>query len=126
MVGGTQAAFERARPISRAWDVPDRITQASANQGRSDLQGTGNQMAIGGALAAVGEAFCRRAGCARRSGARASGAARRVCGEPRARSARRAAADVQLVPGFRAALIKDLRIARVAGALGVTTRGQRS
>jgi 2-hydroxy-3-oxopropionate reductase len=124
MVGGSPAAFERARPIFACMGHADRITYIGES-GAGQICKVCNQMAIGGALAAVGEAFAIARAAhvdpARVRQALLGGfAASRVLevhGERLLTS--------NFVPGFRASLYqKDLRIAReVAGALGVTTRG---
>jgi len=123
MVGGTQAAFERARPVFACMGHADRITYIGES-GAGQICKVCNQMAIGGALAAVGEAFAiARAAdvdpsCVRQAllGGFAASRVLEVHGERLLTS--------NFVPGFRAALYqKDLRIAReVAGALGVPTR----
>jgi len=123
MVGGTQAAFERARPIFACMGHADRITYIGES-GAGQICKVCNQMAIGGALAAVGEAFAIARAAhvdpARVRQALLGGfAASRVLevhGERLLTS--------NFVPGFRASLYqKDLRIQHeVAGKLGVPTR----
>jgi 2-hydroxy-3-oxopropionate reductase len=56
MVGGDRAAFERARPILARMGNPDRITYIGES-GSGQVCKLCNQIAIGGALAGVAEAF---------------------------------------------------------------------
>jgi 2-hydroxy-3-oxopropionate reductase len=56
MVGGDAAAFERARPILACMGNPERITHIGES-GAGQVCKLCNQIAIGGALAGVSEAF---------------------------------------------------------------------
>ena len=66
-----------------------------------------NQMVIGGTLVVVAEALAlaRKAGVDAGKGARS--AARRICGEPRARSPRRARAQGHLQAGIQDASVRE-------------------
>ena len=63
MVGGDAAALERVRPILNAMGNPERVVHIGES-GAGQLCKVCNQIAIGGALAVVGEAFAlaRKAG----------------------------------------------------------------
>ena len=95
MVGGDEAAFARVTPIFEAMGNAERIVHIGPS-GAGQICKVCNQIAIGGALAGVSEAFALAQEGRRRRGARAAGAARRIRREPRARSPRRADADRQL------------------------------
>jgi 2-hydroxy-3-oxopropionate reductase len=56
MVGGDRATFDRARPILACMGAPDRITYIGES-GAGQVCKLCNQIAIGGALAGVSEAF---------------------------------------------------------------------
>ncbi len=56
MVGGDQAAFERVRPVLASMGNPDRIIYIGES-GAGQICKICNQIAIGGALAGVSEAF---------------------------------------------------------------------
>jgi 2-hydroxy-3-oxopropionate reductase len=64
MVGGPEAAFVRVRPLLECMGHPDRIVHVGAEPGSGQLCKICNQVAIGGALAGVSEAFAlaRKAG----------------------------------------------------------------
>jgi 2-hydroxy-3-oxopropionate reductase len=64
MVGGDAAAFERVRPVLACMGNPGRIVHVGAAPGSGQVCKICNQMAIGGALASVAEAFAlaRKAG----------------------------------------------------------------
>jgi 2-hydroxy-3-oxopropionate reductase len=64
MVGGDRAAFERVRPVLACMGHPDRIVHIGAGPGSGQVCKVCNQIAIGGALAGVSEAFAvaRKAG----------------------------------------------------------------
>ena len=121
MVGGDAKAFERVRPILECMGNPERIVHIGAEPGSGQICKVCNQIAIGGALAGVSEAFAvaRKAGVdtARVREALLGGfAASRVLevhGERMIKS--------NYVPGFRTRLYqKDLRLANeVAGAHAV-------
>lgn len=64
MVGGEEAAFTRARPVFARLGREDRIIHVGATPGSGQVCKICNQIAIGGALAGVSEAFAlaRKAG----------------------------------------------------------------
>jgi 2-hydroxy-3-oxopropionate reductase len=64
MVGGDADAFARAQPILACMGNPERIVHIGAEPGSGQICKVCNQMAIGGALAGVSEAFAiaRKAG----------------------------------------------------------------
>jgi 2-hydroxy-3-oxopropionate reductase len=111
MVGGDEAAFADARPILDAMGNPEKVIRIG-DSGAGQICKVCNQMVIGGALAAVSEAFAlaRKAGVdpARVREALLGGfAASRVLEVHGQRML-----DANYVPGFRASLYaKDLRIA---------------
>jgi 2-hydroxy-3-oxopropionate reductase len=57
MAGGDAAAFERVRPILACMGNPERIIHIGAEPGSGQICKVCNQIAIGGALAGVSEAF---------------------------------------------------------------------
>jgi 2-hydroxy-3-oxopropionate reductase len=121
MVGGDAAALARARPILECMGNPERIVHVGPEPGAGQVCKICNQIAIGGALAGVSEAFAvaRKAGVdpAKVREALLGGfAASRVLEVHGERMIKR-----NYVPGFRARLYqKDLRLANeAAGASGV-------
>jgi 2-hydroxy-3-oxopropionate reductase len=64
MVGGDPDAFARVRPILACMGNPERIVHIGAEPGSGQVCKIANQIAIGGALAGVSEAFAlaRKAG----------------------------------------------------------------
>lgn len=116
MVGGDEAAFTRVKPILAAMGHPERITYIGPS-GAGQICKICNQMAIGGALAGVSEAFAlaRKAGVdpARVRQALLGGfAASRVLEVHGERMLSR-----NYTPGFRTRLYqKDLRLANEAAA----------
>jgi 2-hydroxy-3-oxopropionate reductase len=121
MVGGAAAAFERVRPILACMGNPERIVHIGDEPGSGQVCKVCNQIAIGGALAGVSEAFAlaRAAGvdAARVRDALLGGfAASRVL---EVHGERMLAGNFK--PGFRTRLYqKDLRLAKeTAGALDV-------
>jgi len=121
MVGGDAAALARVRPILECLGNPERIVHVGAEPGSGQVCKICNQIAIGGALAGVSEAFAvaRKAGVdtAKVREALLGGfAASRVLEVHGERMIKR-----NYVPGFRARLYqKDLRLAgEAAGAGGV-------
>src|SRR4051812_29129152 len=110
MVGGDAAAFATVRPILEAMGNPDRIVRIGES-GAGQLCKVCNQMVIGGALAAVSEAFAlaRKAGvnpALVREALLGGFAASRVLEVHGERIL-----NTNYKPGFRAALYaKDLRI----------------
>jgi len=122
MVGGDAAVLARVRPILECMGNPERIVHVGAEPGAGQVCKICNQIAIGGALAGVSEAFAvaRKAGVdpAKVREALLGGfAASRVLEVHGERMIKR-----NYVPGFRARLYqKDLRLAsEAAGASGVT------
>ena len=121
MVGGDAAVLARVRPILECMGNPERIVHVGAEPGAGQVCKICNQIAIGGALAGVSEAFAvaRKAGVdpAKVREALLGGfAASRVLEVHGERMIKR-----NYVPGFRARLYqKDLRLAsEAAGASGV-------
>ncbi len=121
MVGGSSEALARVRPILECMGNPERIVHVGAEPGSGQVCKICNQIAIGGALAGVSEAFAvaRKAGVdpARVREALLGGfAASRVLEVHGERMLK-----ANYVPGFRARLYqKDLRLAHeTAGANGV-------
>jgi 2-hydroxy-3-oxopropionate reductase len=117
MVGGDAQAFARARPILAAMGNPDKIVHIGDEPGSGQICKICNQMAIGGTLASVAEAFAlaRKAGVdpARVREALLGGfAASRVLDVHGERMLKG-----NYAPGFRTRLYqKDLRIASEAAA----------
>lgn len=121
MIGGDAAALARVRPVLECMGNPEKIVHIGPKPGDGQTCKICNQIAIGGALAGVSEAFvlARKAGVdpARVREALLGGfAASRVLevhGERMLKG--------NYVPGFRARLYqKDLRLAQeAAGANGV-------
>jgi 2-hydroxy-3-oxopropionate reductase len=115
MVGGDPGAFEKARPVLACMGAADRIVHVGAAPGSGQVCKICNQIAIGGALAGVSEAFrlARRAGVdpARVREALLGGfAASRVL---EVHGERMLTANFK--PGFRTRLYqKDLRLAQEA------------
>jgi 2-hydroxy-3-oxopropionate reductase len=125
MVGGEANAFERVRPILACMGNSERIIHIGAEPGSGQICKICNQIAIGGALAGVSEAFAigRKAGVdlARIRQALLGGfAASRVLEVHGERML-----TGNYAPGFRTRLYqKDLRIAReTATALDVAIPG---
>jgi 2-hydroxy-3-oxopropionate reductase len=121
MVGGSSEALARVRPLLECMGNPERIVHVGAEPGSGQVCKICNQIAIGGALAGVSEAFAvaRKAGVdpARVREALLGGfAASRVLEVHGERMLKQ-----NYVPGFRARLYqKDLRLANeAAGASGV-------
>jgi 2-hydroxy-3-oxopropionate reductase len=112
MVGGDEQAFARARPVLACMGQSDRIVHIGPEPGSGQICKICNQIAIGGALAGVGEAFAlaKKAGVdpARVRDALLGGfAASRVLDVHGQRML-----TGHYEPGFRARLYqKDLRIA---------------
>jgi 2-hydroxy-3-oxopropionate reductase len=121
MVGGDATALARVRPILECMGNPERIVHVGEEPGSGQVCKICNQVAIGGALAGVSEAFAlaRKAGVdpARVREALLGGfAASRVLEVHGERMLKQ-----NYVPGFRARLYqKDMRLAsEAAGANGV-------
>jgi 2-hydroxy-3-oxopropionate reductase len=124
MVGGDEAAFARARPVFEAMGTAERIVHVGAT-GAGQICKICNQVAIGGALAGVSEAFAlaKKAGVdvARVRQALLGGfAASRVLEVHGERML-----NANYKPGFRTKLYqKDLRLANeAASANGVAMPG---
>ena len=125
MVGGDADALARVRPILECMGNPERIVHIGSQPGSGQICKVCNQVAIGGALAGVSEAFAlaKKAGVdpvkVREAllGGFASSRVLEVHGE---RMIKR-----NYVPGFRAKLYqKDMRLANeTASALGVSVPG---
>src|SRR5262245_40457030 len=64
MVGGDETAFTRVRPVLECMGNPERIVHIGKEPGSGQICKVCNQVAIGGALAGVSEAFAiaRKAG----------------------------------------------------------------
>ena len=122
MVGGDANAFERVRPVLAHMGNPERIVHIGAEPGSGQICKICNQIAIGGALAGVSEAFA----LARKAGVDASHVRQALLGGFAASRVLEVHGERILtgnfVPGFRARLYqKDLRIAaETAAAHGVS------
>ncbi|HXT71241.1 MAG TPA: NAD(P)-binding domain-containing protein [Vicinamibacterales bacterium] len=123
MAGGDEQAFERARPVLAAMGAPERIVRIGPS-GAGQVCKICNQMAIGGALAGVSEAFA----IARAAGIDAALVRQALLGGFAASRVLEVHGERLLtgnfVPGFRTALYqKDLRLAaETARDLNVRTR----
>jgi 2-hydroxy-3-oxopropionate reductase len=117
MVGGNAAAFARAQPILAGMGNPERIVHIGAEPGSGQICKICNQMAIGGTLAAVGEAFA----LARKAGVDPARVRQALLGGFAASRVLEVHGERMLTgnyaPGFRTRLYqKDLRIANEAAA----------
>jgi len=121
MVGGDASAFERVRPILACMGNPERIVHIGAEPGSGQICKICNQIAIGGALAGVSEAFA----LASKAGVDPSLVRQALLGGFAASRVLEVHGERILAgnfaPGFRASLYqKDLRIAEeTAAILGV-------
>jgi 2-hydroxy-3-oxopropionate reductase len=111
MVGGEPDAFAQARPIFDAMGNPERVVHIGPS-GSGQICKVCNQLVIGGALAAVGEAF----GLARKAGVDAAKVRAALLGGFAASRVLEVHGERILQenykPGFRAVLYqKDMRIA---------------
>jgi 2-hydroxy-3-oxopropionate reductase len=111
MVGGDQTAFERVRPVLGGMGNPDRIIYIGES-GAGQICKVCNQIAIGGALAGVSEAFT----LARKAGVDAARVRQALLGGFAASRVLEVHGERMLTgnytPGFRTRLYqKDLRIA---------------
>jgi len=111
MVGGDQAAFERVRPVLASMGNPDRIIYIGES-GAGQICKICNQIAIGGALAGVSEAFA----LAKKAGVDAARVRQALLGGFAASRVLEVHGERMLTanyaPGFRTRLYqKDLRIA---------------
>ncbi len=116
MVGGDEAAFARVRPILAGMGSPERIVYIGES-GAGQVCKICNQMAIGGALSGVSEAFA----LARKAGVDAARVRQALLGGFAASRVLEVHGERMLqgnyVPGFRARLYqKDLRIANETAA----------
>jgi len=121
MVGGDARAFARVAPVLACMGNPDRIVHIGDQPGSGQICKICNQIAIGGALAGVGEAFA----LARAAGVDATKVRQALLGGFAASRVLEVHGERILTgnftPGFRTRLYqKDLRIAReTAAANGV-------
>jgi 2-hydroxy-3-oxopropionate reductase len=121
MVGGARGAFDRARPIFECMGNPERIVHIGEEPGSGQVCKIANQIAIGGALAGVSEAFA----VARKAGVDVSRVREALLGGFAASRVLEVHGERMIkknyAPGFRARLYqKDLRLANeIAGASGV-------
>lgn len=111
MVGGESEALERVRPILEKLGSPERLVHVGES-GAGQLCKVCNQLVIGGALAAVGEAFA----LAKKSGVDGAKVRQALMGGFAASRVLEVHGERILqnnfVPGFRAEMFnKDLRIA---------------
>jgi 2-hydroxy-3-oxopropionate reductase len=124
MVGGEEAAFERARPILACMGHPDRIVRIGES-GAGQVCKICNQVAIGGALVGVSEAFA----LARKAGVDQARVRQALLGGFAASRVLEVHGERMLQgnykPGFRARLYqKDLRLAgEAAGSHAVAMPG---
>jgi 2-hydroxy-3-oxopropionate reductase len=124
MVGGDESAFARARPIFEAMGNKDRIVHIGPS-GAGQVCKICNQIAIGGALAGVSEAFA----IARKAGVDAGRVRAALLGGFAASRVLEVHGERMLTgnykPGFRTKLYqKDLRLANeAAAASGVAIPG---
>jgi len=124
MVGGDEAAFARARPIFEAMGNAERIVYIGAS-GAGQVCKICNQVAIGGALAGVSEAFA----LAKKAGVDAARVRQALLGGFAASRVLEVHGERMLnanyKPGFRTKLYqKDLRLANeAASANGVAMPG---
>jgi 2-hydroxy-3-oxopropionate reductase len=124
MVGGDEAAFERARPVFEAMGNKERIVHIGKS-GAGQVCKVCNQIAIGGALAGVSEALA----LARKAGVDAARVRTALLGGFAASRVLEVHGERMLTgnykPGFRTRLYqKDLRLAsEAAAANGVAVPG---
>lgn len=116
MVGGDEATFERVRPILACMGNPERIVRIGGS-GAGQICKICNQIAIGGALAGVSEAFA----LARKAGVDAARVRQALLGGFAASRVLEVHGERMLTgnyaPGFRTRLYqKDMRIANEAAA----------
>ena len=122
MVGGDPRAFSRVQPVLACMGNPERIVHIGDAPGSGQICKICNQMAIGGALAGVSEAFA----LARKAGVDPASVRQALLGGFAASRVLEVHGERMLtgnyVPGFRTRLYqKDLRIAReTAAALDVS------
>ena len=117
MVGGDRAALARVRPVLECMGNPERIIHVGTEPGSGQVCKICNQIAIGGALAGVSEAFA----VARKAGVDPARVREALLGGFAASKVLEVHGERMLkgnyVPGFRARLYqKDLRLANEAAA----------
>jgi len=117
MIGGDAAALARVRPVLECMGNPERIVHVGGEPGSGQVCKICNQIAIGGALAGVSEAFA----VARKAGVDAAKVREALLGGFAASRVLEVHGERMLksnyVPGFRARLYqKDLRLAGEAAA----------
>ena len=117
MVGGARDAFDRVRPMLACMGNPDRIVHVGTEPGSGQVCKVCNQVAIGGALAGVSEAFA----LARKAGVDVSAVRQALLGGFAASRVLEVHGERMLkgdyAPGFRSRLYqKDLRIANETAA----------
>ena len=117
MVGGDAAALARVRPVLECMGNPERIIHVGTEPGSGQVCKICNQIAIGGALAGVSEAFA----VARKAGVDPARVREALLGGFAASKVLEVHGERMLkgnyVPGFRARLYqKDLRLANEAAA----------
>jgi 2-hydroxy-3-oxopropionate reductase len=117
MVGGDERAFARVRPILECMGNPERIIHVGPEPGSGQVCKVCNQIAIGGALAGVSEAFA----IARKAGVDAGRVRQALLGGFAASRVLEVHGERMLKsdykPGFRTRLYqKDLRIANETAA----------
>jgi 2-hydroxy-3-oxopropionate reductase len=115
MIGGDGAALARVKPILQCMGNPDRIVHVGAEPGSGQVCKICNQVAIGGTLAGVSEAFA----LARKAGVDPARVREALLGGFAASRVLEVHGERMLkgnyVPGFRARLYqKDLRLANEA------------
>lgn len=117
MVGGDAAALARVRPILERMGNPERIVHVGSESGSGQICKICNQIAIGGALAGVSEAFA----LAKKTGVDPARVREALLGGFAASRVLEVHGERMLVgnhvPGFRTRLYqKDLRLANEAAA----------
>jgi 2-hydroxy-3-oxopropionate reductase len=117
MVGGDERAFARVRPVLECMGNPERIVHIGPEPGSGQVCKVCNQVAIGGALAGVSEAFA----LARKAGVDAGHVRQALLGGFAASRVLEVHGERMLKgdykPGFRTKLYqKDLRIANETAA----------
>ncbi|HMB78912.1 MAG TPA: NAD(P)-dependent oxidoreductase, partial [Vicinamibacterales bacterium] len=116
MVGGDESAFHRAKPILDKMGNPEKVIHIGRS-GAGQICKVCNQVAIGGALAGVSEAFA----LAKKAGVDAARVSQALLGGFAASRVLEVHGERMLVdnykPGFRARLYqKDMRLANEAAA----------
>jgi 2-hydroxy-3-oxopropionate reductase len=117
MVGGDPTAFARVKPLFECMGNPERIVHIGAEPGSGQVCKVANQIAIGGALAGVSEAFA----LARKAGVDLSGVREALLGGFASSRVLEVHGERMIksnyAPGFRTRLYqKDLRLAKELAA----------